>query len=94
MNDRTLVYMTFLPDYISFMTKNRKRKSPHCFYILRSRLAKMERKLEIVVNDLNSFSVIRRDSYAGTIELNLHGCQVTILTFSGINKPLSYLMTN
>lgn len=69
MNNRTLVYMTFLPDYISFMTKNRKRKSPHCFYILRSRLAELERKPEIVVNDLNSFSLIRRDSYAETIEI-------------------------
>lgn len=69
MNDRTLVYMTFLPDCISFMTKTRKRKSPHCFYILRSRLAELERKTEIVVSDLNSFAVIRRDNYNSNVEI-------------------------
>ena len=69
MNDRTLVYITFLPDCISFMTKNRKRKSPHCFYILRSRLAELAHKTEIVVSDLNSFATIRRDSYNKTIEI-------------------------
>ncbi len=69
MNDRTLVYMTFLPDCISFRTVSRKRKSTHCFYILRSRLAELERKPEIVVSDLNSFAVIRRDSYNKTIEI-------------------------
>lgn len=69
MNDRTLVYITFLPDCISFMTKNRKRKSPHCFYILRSRLAELGRKPEIVVSDLNSFAVIRRDNYSRNVEI-------------------------
>ena len=69
MNDRTLVYITFLPDCIAFRTVNRKRKSPHCFYILRSRLTELERKPEILVSELNSFAVIRRDAYAGTIEI-------------------------
>lgn len=69
MNDRTLVYMTFLPNCISFRTVSRKRRSPHCFYILRSRLAELERKPEIVVSDLNSFAVIRRDSYNKTVEI-------------------------
>lgn len=69
MNDRTLVYMTFLPDCISFRTVSRKRKSPQCFYILRSRLAKLEYKPEIMAHDMNSFAVIRRDKYANTIEI-------------------------
>lgn len=69
MNDRTLVYMTFLPDCISFRTVSHKRKSPHCFYILRSRLAKLEYKPEIMAHDMNSFAVIRRDKYADTIEI-------------------------
>ncbi len=69
MNNRTLVYMTFLPDCIIFRTVSRKRKSPQCFYILRSCLAELEYKPKIIAQDINSFAVIRRGTYANVINL-------------------------
>lgn len=69
MNDRTLVYMTFLPDCIIFRTVSRKCKSPQCFYILRSRLAELEHKPKIIAQDINSFAVIHKNNYAETIEI-------------------------
>jgi len=69
MNDRTIVYMTFLPDCIIFRTVSRKRKSPQCFYILRNHLAELEYKPKIIAQDINSFAVIRRGTYADTIEI-------------------------
>ena len=69
MNNRTLVYVTFLPDCIIFRTVTRKRKSPQCFYILRSRLAELEYKSQTIAQDINSFAVIRRNTYAETIEI-------------------------
>ena len=42
MTNRTLVYMIFRTDCISLRTVSRIRKSPHCFYISRSRLEELE----------------------------------------------------
>lgn len=71
MNNRILVSMIFRTDGINLRTVSRYRKSPHRFYILRHRLAELEHKSEIIVHDINSFAVLRRDTYARTIEIEL-----------------------
>lgn len=69
MTEHLYIYMTFLPDCIIFRTVSCKRESPQCFYILRSRLAELEYKPKIIAQDINSFAVIRRGTYADTIEI-------------------------
>ena len=71
MNDRTLVSLIFRADCISLRTVSRSRKSPHHFYILRSRLEALEHTPYMIVHDIESFAVLRRDTYAGTIEIEL-----------------------
>ena len=71
MNDRTLVYMIFRADCISLRTVSRSKKSPHHFYILRSKLEELEHTSGIIVHDIESFAVLRRDTYVGTIEIEL-----------------------
>lgn len=71
MNNRTLVYMTFRTDCIALRTVSRSQKSPHRFYIFRSRLEELEHIPYMIAHDLNSFVVLRRDTYAGNIEIEL-----------------------
>lgn len=71
MKDRTLVYMIFRTDCIALRTVSRLRKSPHRFYIPRSRLEELEHTPYMIAHDLNSFAVLRRDIYAGNIEIEL-----------------------
>ena len=71
MKDRTLVYMTFRTDCIALRTVSRSRKSPHRFYILRSRLKELEHIPYMIAHDIESFAVLRRDTYAETIEIEL-----------------------
>lgn len=71
MKDRTLVYMIFRTDCISLRTVRRSRKSPHSFYIPHSRLEALEQTPYMIAHDLNSFAVLRRDIYAGNIEIEL-----------------------
>ncbi len=71
MKDRTLVYMIFRTDCISLRTVRRSRKSPHRFYIPHSRLEALEHTPYMIAHDLNSFAVLRRDIYAGNIEIEL-----------------------
>ena len=71
MNNRTLVYMTFRTDCIALRTVSRSRKSPHRFYISRSRLEELEHTPYMIAHDIESFAVLRRDTYVETIEIEL-----------------------
>lgn len=82
MTNRTLVYMIFRTDCISLRTVNRSRKSPHHFYILRSRLEKLEHASQIIVQDIHSFAVLRWDHTSKTLKieftwLSSDGCSVS-----------------
>lgn len=69
MTNRTLVYMIFRTDCISLRTVSRSHKSPHHFYILRNKLEELEHTSGIAVHDINSFAVLRRDTYTNTVEI-------------------------
>lgn len=69
MKDRTLVYMTFRDGIISLRTVSRSRKSPHRFYISCQELEGLEAGSTALVQDIHSFAMLRRDAYAGTVEI-------------------------
>ena len=69
MKDRTLVYMTFRNGIISLRTVSRSRKSPHRFYISCQELEGLEAGSTTIVQDIHSFAMLRRDAYAGTVEI-------------------------
>lgn len=69
LNERTLVYMIFRYGYVGLRTVSRSRKSPHRFYISRDKLEELEHKSEIIVKDICSFAIARRDIAAGTIRM-------------------------
>ncbi len=71
MNDRTLVYMIFRTDCICLRTVSRFQKSPHRFYILRSKLEELEHTSGIIVHDISSFAILYRNAHAGTIEIEI-----------------------
>lgn len=71
MNNRTLVYMIFRTDCIALRTVSRLRKSPHRFYIPRSRLEELEHTPYMIAHDIESFAVLRRDTHTGTIEIEI-----------------------
>lgn len=88
MNDRTLVYMIFRADCISLRTVSCSRKFPHRFYILRSRLKELEHTPHIIVHDIESFAVLRRDTYAETIEIELTWLSGDGITVSGYKETI------
>lgn len=88
MNDRTLVSLIFRADCISLRTVSRSRKSPHHFYILRSRLEELEHTPYMIVHDIESFAVLRRDTYAGTIEIELTWLSGDGTTVSGYKETI------
>lgn len=59
MNNRIMVKMTSTPEAIHIITRSRRTKSPHTFIILRSRLAELEKKHCLIVNDIHSFAELR-----------------------------------
>lgn len=61
--------MIYREDYIGLRTVSRSRKSPHRFYISRDTLEELEYKPEVIVRDIRSFAVLRRDTHIGTIEI-------------------------
>lgn len=69
LKERTLVYITFRDDCIGLRTVSRSKKSPHRFYISRHKLEELEHKSEVIANDIHSFAILRRDAYAGTVEI-------------------------
>ena len=86
MNDRTLVYMIFEADNIILRTVSRSWKSPHCFYILRSRLEELEHTSGVIVHDISSFAVLRRDNHDGTIEIEFTWLSGDGITVSGYKE--------
>ena len=71
MKERTLVHMIFRKDCTGFRTVSRSRKSPHRFFISRDNLEKLGRKPELIIHDVCSFAVLRRDSQARIIEIEI-----------------------
>ncbi len=69
MNNRTLVHVVAGDGCIRIKTYSRNRKSPHWFYVMRSRLDELEQQTEVIVQDINSFAVFRRDVYANSITI-------------------------
>lgn len=88
MNDRTLVSLIFRADCISLRTVSRSRKSPHHFYILRSRLEELEHTPYMIVHDIYSFAVLRRDTYVGTIEIEITWLSGDGITVSGYKETI------
>lgn len=88
MNDRTLVYMIFRTDCICLRTVSRSRKSPHHFYILRSRLEALEHTPYMIVHDIYSFAVLRRDTHGGTIEIEITWLSGDGITVSGYKETI------
>lgn len=97
MNNRTLVYMIFRTDCIGIRTVSRSRKSPHHFYIPRSGLEELEHTPYMIAHDLISFAVLRRDTYAGTIEIEITWLSGDGIAVSGYQEtvilPYSQLVT-
>ena len=88
MMNRTLVYMIFRTDCISLRTVNRSRKSPHRFYILRSRLEELEHTSKVIVQDIHSFAVLRWDHTSKTIEIELTWLSGDDYSVSGYKEML------
>lgn len=88
MNDRTLVSLIFRADCICLRTVSRSKKSPHHFYILRSRLEELEHTPYMIVHDIESFAVLRRDTYAGTIEIELTWLSGNGISVSGYKETI------
>lgn len=86
MSDRTLVYIIFQADSIAIRTVSRSRKSPHRFYILRSKLEALEQTSGIIVHDISSFAVLYRNAHAGTIEIELTWLSGDGITVSGYKE--------
>ena len=89
MNDRILVKAYANEHGIDFRTITRAQKSPHRFYILRSILARLERKPYIVAHDIYSFAVLRRDSYRGTLEISFTWLRGTARALSGREETVT-----
>ncbi len=69
MNNRTLVHVVAGDGCIRIQTYSRNRKSPHWFYVLCSRLEELEQQKEVIVQDINSFAVFRRNVYDESLEI-------------------------
>jgi len=80
--------MIFRTDCISLRTVSRFRKSPHHFYIPCSRLAELEHTSQIIVQDIHSFAVLRRDYRAGTVEIELTWLSSDNYSVSGYKETI------
>ena len=69
MANRTLIHMAAGDSCIRMQTYSRSGRSPHWFYILRGRLAELEKRTEVIVRDIHSFAVFHRDADAGSIDI-------------------------
>lgn len=88
MNNRILIHAVANKDCISFKTMSRSRKSPHWFYVLRSKLAELEHKSKIIVHDINSFAILYRDSNTGTIEIEFTWLSGDVNNVSGYKETV------
>lgn len=69
MSNRILIKMSAHENSISFRTITRKRKSPHCFYVLRSELERLWRDGCVVSHDIHSFAELRYDPVRGVVSI-------------------------
>lgn len=69
MKERTLVHVIASEDYICLRTVSRIRKSPHRFYIFCHSLEELEYSPEVIVHDIRSFAVMRRNASTGNLEI-------------------------
>lgn len=88
MNERTLVSLIFRADCISLRTVSRSKKSPHRFYIPRSRLEELEHTPYMIVHDIHSFAILRRNNHDGTIEIELTWLSGDGISVSGYKETI------
>ncbi len=89
MTDKTLVYMTFRDGCVSLRTVSRSRKSPHRFYIPCQELEGLEHKPEVIVRDIYSFAMLRRDAYAETVEITFTWLEGNGESVSGYQEAIT-----
>lgn len=70
MCNRTLVKVYAGENCIGFRTISRRRKSTQRYLVTRDQLARLEYEPQIITQDIHSFAVLRRDSDAGTLNIN------------------------
>ncbi len=66
---RILVKAAAYENSISFRTVTQKRKSPQCFYVLRSELERLWREGSVITGDLRSFAVLRYEKASGVVSI-------------------------
>lgn len=72
MNNRTMVKITVSEDYLSFRTISRERKSPHRFIMTKSECRKLQEGEQIILRDISSFAVLRRERNTDQITIQFH----------------------
>lgn len=70
MSNRTLVKVSAGEYCIGFKTVSRMRKSEREFLVTRSEFEQLEQEGRIIVCDIHSFAVLRRDTLTGMLHLN------------------------
>lgn len=72
MNNRTMVKITILEEYLQFRTVSRERKSPHTFLIPKSECFTLEEGEQRIFRDISSFAVVRRERNTETMTIQFH----------------------
>ena len=70
LKNRTLVKLSATKYCVGFRTIKRSGKSPREFLISRDRLEKLELEQMVIVNDIHSFAILRRNVPAGTLHID------------------------
>lgn len=70
MSNRTLVKVYASENCIGFRTISRRRESTQRYLVTRDELARLEYEPQIITQDIYSFAVLRRDTAAGTLNIN------------------------
>ena len=87
---KNILVRAYAEEYgIDFRTVSRNRKSPHRFYILRDKLAELEHKPEIIVRDIRSFAVLRRDIHTGTLQIEFNWLNSDGRSVSGYQETVT-----
>lgn len=83
MEQSTLVKIRATDQCLTFRTVSRVRKSPHTFYILRSRLEQLKDSSDpvVIASDSASFAELRRDAASGVVDIR----------FSWLNRSYDHL---
>ena len=72
MNNRIMVKITISEDYLSFRTISRERKSPHRFVMTKSECHRLQEGKQIILRDISSFAVLRRERNTDNITIQFH----------------------